>query len=378
MAIVRVQVEPSVLEWAIGRSQRAEYLFGKYKHLDDWLSGEVQPTWKQLRQFANDAYTAEGLLYLSEPPAEEVQIPDFRTVGDTDIIEISPNLRDTIYKCLQRQNWYRRFAAVNRFPELEFVGTTRHDVLPESVAQEIRDLLGWNSDLRNNVRDMYDYRKSVVDRAEQAGILVMISGVVGENTFRPLARREFRGFTLHDDIAPVVFVNSADELGAQIFTLAHELAHIWRGQSALSDSDVLPRSANEIEEWCNTVAEEVVAPRAEFESAINHWETPVQHTLNLSTAFKISERVILRRLRSLDMLEETAYQSAYVNSVRSSKSQSSGGNYWYTKPNRVSRNFARAVFSDTFELNTTYTEAFDLLDVSKRSTFDEFARKMGC
>ena len=377
MAILRVQVEPSVLEWAIKRSHREDYLFAKYDQLGAWLSGEVRPTWKQLRNFANDAYTAEGYLYLREPPTETMPIPDYRTVGDVDVGEISPNLRDTIYICQRRQAWYRRYAAGNGYPRRVFVGSVEADSRPEEVATAIRDELGWNSEVRRRARDMYAYRRAIVDRAEGAGILVMVNGIVGDNTHRPLDRAEFRGFALHDDYAPSVFVNAAEAVTAQMFTLAHEFSHLWRGESALSDSDSMATSSNANEQWCNAVAAEILVPRVELESEMNDSIPPLAQARSLSDRFKVSEQVVLRRFRFMGVLERSAYESTYRESIIGRKSQNSGGNYRNTKPLRVGRRFARAVISDTFALNTTYTEAFNLLEIRKGTTFHNFARAMG-
>ena len=377
MAIVRVPVEPTVLEWAVKRSQREAYLREKIPSLDAWLSGERQPTWRQLQDFANKAYVAYGYLFLKEPPEEGMPIADFRTLGSLDINEISPNLRDTIYICQRRQGWYRRYAIQHGHQALPFVGSAKAGEDQDEVAKAICEELGWNPQLKRQSSSFSDYRRSVVDLAEKAGIMVMINGVVADNTHRTLDPEEFRGFALSDEYAPLIFVNGKDFIGAQMFTIAHELAHIWRGQSALSDPDSNPSSGNRDEAWCNGVAAEILVPRPELERELDTSAQFLGQVHELSSKFKVSRQVILRRMLDMDLVHLDQYEAQYAERNVNIDSKSTGGNYHYTKPLRVSRRFGTALLCDTFELNTTYTEAFSLLEIQKRTTFDEFARQIG-
>ena len=86
-----------------------------------------------------------------------------------------------------------------------------------------------------------------IEQAEQIGVMVMVSGVVLNNYYRHLDPQEFRGIAQSDDRAPLVSVNGADSKAAQMITLAHELAHLWLGQSALSNASVSEAPDNAIE-----------------------------------------------------------------------------------------------------------------------------------
>ena len=98
---------------------------------------------------------------------------------------------------------------------------------------------------------------------EQLGVMAVINGVVGNNTSRRLSVEEFRGFALTDPYAPLIFVNGADAKSAQMFTLAHELAHVWLGSAGVSGFDGLYPGGTEMEDWCNRTAAEFLSPAQE-------------------------------------------------------------------------------------------------------------------
>ena len=141
----------------------------------------------------------------------------------------------------------------------------------------------------------------------------MRSGIVGNNTHRQLSVDEFRGFALSDPYAPLVFINSRDSKGAQMFTLAHELVHIWLGVSGVSNLEATYAPNHRIERFCNRVAAEVLVPAIELRTEWPTARTQSRPLASLAQRFKVSSLVLLRRLRDLRFISEAQFERQYAD-----------------------------------------------------------------
>ncbi|MGK2886685.1 MAG: ImmA/IrrE family metallo-endopeptidase [Rhodococcus sp. (in: high G+C Gram-positive bacteria)] len=309
-------------------------------------------------------------------------LPDFRTIADQVIARPSADLLDTVYLCERRQEWYRDFARANREEPVAFVGslTTATPVL--EAATMMRTTLGFDIAERSAYPTWTAALSGLAERAEDAGVLVMINGVVTSSTRRKLDPEEFRGFALADDLAPVVFINGADTKAAQIFTLAHELAHIWLGQTALDDAEMSATPTNDIERWCNQVAAELLVPLAVLREQFDPANDLTEELDRLERVFKVSTLVVLRRVHDAGWLSLNEYGAAYGDELQrvltlAAQRGSSGGNFYNTTPVRTSKRFARAIITSTLEGQTLYRDAARLLGFKKLSTLDELGRQLG-
>ncbi len=378
---VRAAVEPRLLVWARERSGvAADDLLRRFPRLDEWERGDIAPTLKQLESFAQATHTPIGFLFLPEPPEERVPIPDYRTMGDVGVHRPSPDLLDTIFACQQRQEWYRDFAQVTREDPVDLVGSLTASAPVVEAAGHIRQTLSFSPSERGST--WAEAARILVDHSEGLGVLVMVSGVVGSNTHRKLDPREFRGFALVDGLAPLVFVNGADTKAAQIFTLTHELVHLFLGESALDDAEVVSAPAIATERWCNQVAAEVLVPLATLKSALSSLPEPVEELQRLAKQFKVSTLVVLRRIHDAGRLGWDDYRAAHEHELGRildvlSERSGGGGDFFNTQPARVSKRFARAVIASTLEGQTLYRDAFQMLGFKKLSTFEGLASRLG-
>lgn len=381
--MTRVAVKPELLRWAMQRAELdVESLSGRFPKLEAWEIGEVSPTLNQLESFARVTHVPVGFLFLDAPPHESMPIPDFRLMGGIRPGHPSPDLLDTIYACQQRQEWYHDYARQHGEKPLSFIGAATVDDDVIQVASNIRRAIGFDLQERRAMPTWQDAMRRFIQQVETIGVLVMISGIVGGNTRRKLDPEEFRGFTLVDELAPLIFINGADTRAAQMFTLAHELAHVWLGQSGVSDvqaATIITDKKNE--RWCNAVAAEILAPIDRVRE-LYQADVEFQEELHrLARMFKISTLVILRRLFDAGFIDRETLRGFYRQEMsrlrKKDRTSGGGGSFYHTLGARVSKRFARAVVGSTLEGNTLFRDAFRMLGIKRTETFHRAAREFG-
>lgn len=263
---------------------------------------------------------------------------------------------------------------------LEFVGSCEMTDDPKLVADDMRAALKLERDWATQRSSWTDALSHLRNQADVNGILVVFNGIVGNSTRRKLDTDEFQGFALVDEYAPLVFVNSADYKAAQMFTLAHELAHLFVRESALTRFAHLQPPDHAVELRCNRIAAEFLVPEAELTA---HWpaasdsEDPFQE---IARRFKVSTLVAARRALDLALIDQGTFFRFYGemrDEARRSAQQEgpSRGNFWHTQKWRIGPRFAAAVTRAAKAGRLLYTEAYSLTGL-RGDTFERLPEKM--
>ena len=381
----QITLQPGVLRWARERAgfssgDLAKKLGVKLERVLEWEhSGRISIA--QTDALAKRTYTPLGFLYLSAPPDESLPIADFRTLGNEPVERPSPSLIETVYAMQRRQDWMRdELITEYEASTLSFVGKFTSTEDPRIVAASMRETLalktGWAAENPNWESAM----RFLQERIESIGILLVINGVVGNNAHRKLDPGEFQGFVLSDEYAPLIFVNNADYKSAQMFTIAHELAHIFIGETGLSNFEYLQPSDHAIEQFCNQTAAEFLVPE---KSLRNYWPE-VSHMTDpyaqVARQFKVSSIVVARRTLDLRLISRETFFKFYSeyqgHEWRISQQSQEGGSFWNTQRWRIGTRFATTVARAVREERLTYREAYSLTGL-KGDTFEKMQEMMG-
>ena len=262
---------------------------------------------------------------------------------------------------------------------LDFVGAYGLDSQPRHVASAMREALqltdGW-ADTQSTWREAL---RLIQDRLDATGVLVCFNGVVGNNSRRKLAPNEFQGFALADEYAPLIFVNNADFRAAQIFTLAHELAHLFIAKTGVSTLEALQPSPDDTEKFCDKAAAEFLVPAEELRAFWSRSGTnnPLQA---VATKFKVSSIVAARRALDLKLISTDTFFNFYEENAKewdgNQPREDDGGNFWNTQKWRIGPRFATAIVGAVKEGRMLYREAYNLTGL-RGDTFENMPEKLG-
>ncbi len=367
-------INPAILRWAADRADVEPEALSKSLRqsvgtIESWLDGSSAPTFRQAQNLAKRLRIPFGYLFLADPPSEELPLPDFRRAPAGGTRKPSVDLRDVIADVLRHQDWYRDFRLGADQSPLPFVGRFSSQAAISEVAADITRSLEFDSAVRTETqRDQF--LRAFVLRVEALGVLVMRNGVVRQATNRALRVEEFRGFSIADPMAPVIFVNNADSQAAQIFTLAHELAHIWIGEGGISDADLTIQGSGSthIEAYCNEVAGEVLLPWSRIADRWSRRRSSESEWLrSISAEFRVSTVMVARQLWTHEAITRERFFELYEEGrtkwAERRSAASPGGDYYKSVPIRNSRLLTEVVLESVASSETLIRDASRLLGV---------------
>ncbi|MGN0902484.1 MAG: ImmA/IrrE family metallo-endopeptidase [Succinivibrio sp.] len=376
-----IQIKASVIRWACDRIGiiYSELSTRDFKGLEREKDGVVNLTLKQAEKLAKVLRYPFVYLLLDSPVTDIDKLPinDFRSINSEEV-RPSINLKEQIEYCQSQQDWFSDYVKNCGIDTFEYNGKYSLNEQPQEAGQQIRDFLKISYKDSKNAKEYLTKLKEIF---ENNCILVSSSKVL-RNTNHRLKLSEFRGFSLYDRDAPLIFINRNDSDTAQIFTLCHELGHICLGESGVSD--VARDNIKKTERWCNEFAANILMPKKDVIDVFNRYDT-VGHFLESAVkVFHVSVNAMLVRIYNLSLIDKNTFDiewekaeeqyHEYLNSMHQSKG-SSGGNYFHTVRSRSSGLLLQSLISSTSVGETTFRDAAYLLGLKSVSVFDKLVKK---
>lgn len=383
MPMVNVNIQPEIIHWALSQTSEEKLGDKLMNNISQWLSGTKTPTFNQIEDFSKKANIPLGYFFLQTPPTESLDLLEYRTIDSVQLSRPSRNLIDTIHEMESIQDWMKGYRQDFGFDRLPVVGCMKGIEDIYVIVDRIRNDLELDDTWYEKVKDARESFNYIRTQLEVCGIVVMMNGVVGRNTHRALDVNEFRAFAMVDDWAPLIFINAADSNGAKLFSMLHEVVHIWLGRNDLfNDRQSRITGVSKPEVLCNAVAGELIVPKNLFLSKWDIADMDVfEKITELAKYFRCGEIVIARKAFDCKKIDKSIYnqvvQTAIENYRRMKENkQKNSGNYYNTMGSRLDRCFIRALCESINMGRTTYTEAYRLTNTS-RKTFSEVAQRLG-
>ena len=349
----RIHINTNTLLYYIEKSNTPIGLLQEnIANFDNLLSGEKLPTYNQIEKISKLIKIPVGLLVLDRTVDINTQRLSFRTLESREIVAMSAELRDTIIEMQEKQFFLQNQIDENLSINSQILRTANHLILAEHIRHKLDIPINHIPDSKN---DPIRYFR---DKISSIGVFVFFNGKIKDNTHRPLNPNEFRGFSLNNSKAPIIFVNQKDSRNAQLFTLIHELVHLFVDNEGISNKDEQSDySHTGVEALVNRVTAEILVPKLLFER---------ENTLNveeLANKYRVSRHVVARRLLDFGKINKNQYNNIIrlIESKATPQRRSTGGSYRSNIRFRIDKTFFHFVHNAIMQDRISYTEAFRLI-----------------
>lgn len=335
-----------------------------------WEMGDAVPTWKQLEKLGK-IYGVPSLLFFSVKPIERIKkIADYRTLSKVEPVD-DTDVKQLINLVVSRQNWIADKLSEGGHQRNTLMGSGARYETPQALAEFISKKLNFSTkDIKSVTGTTAEAKRKVlkclIEKAEDKG--VFIGKTLAQHK---ITVDQMRGLFIANDFCPYIVINRKDALSAQIFTLAHELAHFFRRTEGISNNiDFRDTGSNRNPEevFCNQVAAELLLPISEFNKSFYTKED----ISILASEYKLSRIFIFYRLKDLGRIrrfEVSELEREILAETKSGVSEkalkkASGGNYTNNMKDSNGSLFNRVIAGAYFDNHIGYVEASRLLRFS--------------
>jgi Zn-dependent peptidase ImmA (M78 family)/DNA-binding XRE family transcriptional regulator len=355
----KAYITANVLKWARESARMTEEAAASkvavpVDKIKEWEAGITQPTIRQAQQLAKIFKRPFALFFLPEIPRDFQPLQDFRKSGSKQLTTASIFI---IREVQQKQAWISEVYAENKEPKIPIVGQFSVKDNPEDVARDILRTLGLNPAAYGSEHPIKEW----IMAAERNGIFVSRTSFLHPRL--KLDSEELQGFAIADPYAPFVFVNSEDWNAPQLFTLVHELAHIWIAETGISN-EVEPQlhhrgKKHPVELFCNEVAASALMPKDFIFRMDSSSFQNAQELFKSAKQLGVSSFALLVRCLKLNLISSASYRqlrlqadldfAAYLSKeagrrARQKETGKSGGpDYFLLQLNRNGKLFTQVV-----------------------------------
>ena len=378
MARQEALVTPEVMRWAreqagLDIATAAQKIGRPEADIEGWEQGTMRPSMPQARKASEVYKRSLAVFYLPDPPKDFQALRDFRQLPTDEPRQFSSELAFLLRRLQSNQAWLHDWRKDGGQESLDFVGSASVNMRPRKLADRIRKTLELTPDEQMARQSRREVLNLWIERTEQAGICLCRQGRIEVE--------EVRGIALTDDFAPFIYLNTSDALAAQLFTLAHELVHLWINQPGISNLERLGKRGRSedanIEIFCNTVAAYLLIEPQTFKAAWSDSEAAgglAERIDAVSQRIGVSEEAVARRLLDRDYISVSTYRTLrrqyherwkrLKDEERERSRQKEGGpSYYRLRLLSNSRPFTKTVLSGYFAGQVMSRDASSLLGV---------------